>query len=217
MSSLRADHAVGTLLRLLYRERAALTHDAAHLVGILAGLLRKKADTVGLISSVEAGDGHGPSVLCEAGCKINVNLRSLRRGRVPGELRHFVLHCCISHGLFPSTFTFYVFSCCVHYSPIRIILRLSAVTHVPIFAFCNNSAPIRKLLKSGRRARSPDGFRSFLMGGQAVKPLCPPTTRNAKRSESGVLNTYKRRAPRHAAGLVSKASCLDISLSPSSI
>ena len=45
-------------------------------------------------------------------------------------------------------------------------------------------------MKSGRRACSPDGFRSFLRGGQAAKPLCPPTTRNAKRSESGVLNSY---------------------------
>ena len=42
-------------------------------------------------------------------------------------------------------------------------------------------------MKSGRRACSPDGFRSFLRGGQAAKPLCPPTMRNAKRSESGVL------------------------------
>ena len=45
-------------------------------------------------------------------------------------------------------------------------------------------------MKSGRRACSPDGFRSFSRGGQAAKPLCPPTTRNAKRSEYGVLNSY---------------------------
>ena len=42
-------------------------------------------------------------------------------------------------------------------------------------------------MKSGRRACSPDGFRSFLRGGQAAKPLCSPTTRNAERSEYGVL------------------------------
>ena len=45
-------------------------------------------------------------------------------------------------------------------------------------------------MKAGRRACSPDGFKGFPRGGQAAKPLCPPTTRNAKRSESGVLNSY---------------------------
>jgi len=50
--------------------------------------------------------------------------------------------------------------------------------------------PLGKLMKAGRRACSPNGFRSFPRGGQAAKPLCPPTTRNAERSESGVLNGY---------------------------
>ena len=45
-------------------------------------------------------------------------------------------------------------------------------------------------MKFGRRACSLDDFRSFPRGGQAAKPLCPPTTRNAKHSESGVLNSY---------------------------
>jgi hypothetical protein len=49
-------------------------------------------------------------------------------------------------------------------------------------------------MKSGRGACSPDGFRSFLRGGQAAKPLCSPTTRNAKRSEYGVLlYRYKKK------------------------
>ena len=47
-------------------------------------------------------------------------------------------------------------------------------------------------MKSGRRACPPDGFSSFPWGGQAAKPLCPSTTRNVKRSESGMLNCYEK-------------------------
>ena len=47
-------------------------------------------------------------------------------------------------------------------------------------------------MKSGWRACSPDGFIIFPRGGQAAKPLCLSTTRNTKRSESGVLNNYKK-------------------------
>ena len=36
------------------------------------------------------------------------------------------------------------------------------------------SAPLGKRMKSGRRACSPNDFRSFPRGGQAAKPLCPP-------------------------------------------
>ena len=45
--------------------------------------------------------------------------------------------------------------------------------------------------KDEGRACSPGIFLNSLRGGQAVKPLCPPTTRNAKRSESGVLNSQR--------------------------
>ena len=59
---------------------------------------------------------------------------------------------------------------------------------LPLVLFCNDSAPLGKTMKSEWRACSPDGFIIFPRGGQAAKPLCPSATRNAKRSESGVLN-----------------------------
>ena len=46
-------------------------------------------------------------------------------------------------------------------------------------------------MEFGWRACSSDDFIIFPRGGQAAKPLCPPTTRNAKCPEAGGLNTYE--------------------------